>query len=415
MINAFYDAYRILYKVYGEKSFIKQAITDTDIEEKNRAFTVKLCYGVLDKDGELSYCIKYIAKKTPKLPVRIILKTAMYAYKYLGKKPYAVSDSAVELVKKMGKGGMSGFVNAFLRKYFSSEIPLPDNLIERLSVKYSFPLFAVEELAAYYGAERTERILAAENARTTLCFYNSDGEKYLTELGADFVKTPFYNVFSLKNFVRNSDYDKGVYTFQALPSVAICEAVERCDRLLDCCAAPGGKSVRLSFKCREVVSWDIHPHRTELIKSYKTRMGRNNISAETCDAKVYKPELHCAFDAVLCDAPCSGLGVVNDNPDIKLGVTYESVSGLCAEQAAILGTVFDYVKVGGFLYYSTCSLLPRENSARIKEFLDTHPQFRMCEADSPLPHDLSDGALSFLPDISGGLGFYVAKMQRIKE
>lgn len=414
MVNYFYDCYSILNKVYSDKTFIKQAINSTFIEEKNRALTIKTCYGVLDKDIELSYYLNHIAEKSPKLVIRTILKIAMYNIKYLQKKEYAVTKNAVELTKKLGKSGASGFVNAFLRKFISKEIPLPKDKEEYLSVKYSYPLFGVKELVKTYGIERTESIISAENTLTTLCFYQTDGEKYLSDLKVDFTKTPFDNVYTAKNFVRNKDYDDGVYTYQALGSVAICDVVEPCDKLLDCCAAPGGKSVRLSYKCKSVTSCDIHEHRVELINQYAKRMGRENVTALVKDSKVFDKEFEGAFDAVLCDAPCSGLGVLNDNPDMKLNRTEEDIKSLNKEQLSILSNVGKYVKVGGYLYYSTCSVLDRENKAIISAFMSDINGFVLCEIDSKLQCEKSLGQITFLPDISGGLGFFVAKLKRVK-
>ena len=151
MINYFYDCYTILNKVYSEKTYIKQAINGTFIEEKNRALTVKTVYGVLDKDIELSYILNSLVEKNPKLVIRTILKISMYAIKYLKKKPYAVTKNAVELTKKLGKGGASGFVNAFLRKFISSKIEYPLDVAENLSIRFSYPLFAVKELLKKYG------------------------------------------------------------------------------------------------------------------------------------------------------------------------------------------------------------------------------------------------------------------------
>ena len=139
MINWFYDCYTVLNKVYSDKSFFKQALANTPIEEKNRALTVKTCYGVLDKDIELSYYISALTDKTPKLAIRTILKISMYAINYLNKAPYAVIDNAVEITKKLGKKGASGFVNAFLRKFSTIKIELPKDKISYLSVKYSYP------------------------------------------------------------------------------------------------------------------------------------------------------------------------------------------------------------------------------------------------------------------------------------
>ncbi len=414
MINYFYDCYTILNKVYSEKTYIKQAINGTFIEEKNRAITTKTCYGVLDKDIELSYYIAYLTDKTPKLAIRTILKISMYAIKYMDKKEYAVTKNAVELVKKLGKGGASGFVNAFLRKFISTKIELPNVKNEHLSIKYSYPKFAVDELLRRYDEKRVESIIGVENINTCLCFYDENGAKYLSENNIEYKETPFENVYLAKNFIRNSDYDKGRYTYQALGSVAICDVVEPCDKLLDCCAAPGGKSIRLSYKVNSVTSWDIHPHRVELINEYKARMNRDNVTASVQDSKVFVPEYKGAFDAVLCDAPCSGLGVVNDNPDIKLNRVEESIKELNKEQLKILKNVSSYVKVGGYLYYSTCSILDSENIDIIKVFMSDIDGFEICKIDSKLQHEDVDGTNLFLPDISGGLGFYVAKLKRIK-
>lgn len=413
MINYFYDCYTILNKVYSEKTFIKQAIASSFIEEKNRALTIKTCYGVLDKDIELSYYISKLTEKSPKLTIRTVLKIAMYAIKYLQKKEYAVTKNAVELVKKLGKGGTSGFVNAFLRKFIKTEIPLPKNKIDYLSIKYSYPKFALLELVEQYGFDRAEKIISAENLNTCLSFYDIDGEKYLNDLGLTFEKTPFDNVFLVKNFVRNADYDKGLYTYQALGSVAICDVIEPCEQLLDCCAAPGGKSIRLSYKCKNVTSWDIHPHRVDLIKDYILRMGRANINTEVKDAKELDQNLIEKFDTVLVDAPCSGLGVLNDNPDIKLNREVDNVISLNKEQISILKNVSKYVKKGGFLYYSTCSILSSENIAIINAFMSDINGFEICKIDSKLAHEDVFGTNLFLPDISGGLGFFVAKLKRV--
>lgn len=413
MINYFYDCYQILNKVYSQNSYIKQAINGTFIEEKNRALTVKTCYGVLDKDIELSYYINCLTEKSPKLVIRTILKISMYAIKYLEKKEYAVTKNAVELTKKLGKGGASAFVNAFLRKFVKTEFSLPSDRLENLSIKYSYPLFAIKELEKDFGFERLEQILSAKNEKTCLSFYDTDGKEYLDNLGVEYELTPFENVFLAKNFVRNSDYDLGVYTYQALGSVAICDVVEKGENLLDCCSAPGGKSIRLSHKFSFVRSWDIHEHRVNLINEYAVRMKRSNICAEQKDAKVFDSQYENSFSAVLCDVPCSGMGVVNDNPDIKLNREEINIKQLNIEQLAILKTTSRYVAKGGYLYYSTCSIFNSENIEIVKAFLSENSNFEICKIDSKLPHEDILGTNLFLPDISGGLGFYVAKLKRV--
>ncbi|MBE7087649.1 MAG: methyltransferase domain-containing protein [Clostridiales bacterium] len=414
MVNWFYDCYSILNKVYSDKAFFKQALSDTVIEEKNRPLTVKTCYGVLERDGELSYYIKQIADKSPKLVIRTILKISMYAIKYLDKHGYAVTKNAVELTKKLGKAGMSGFVNAFLRKFIDYKFTLPKDEELRLSIKTSYPLFAVKQMVEKYGISRAEKILSAPHADICLSFYDTDGKAYLESQNSEFESTPFENVYTLKKFTRTPEYDDGVYTYQALGSVAICEAVTPCESLLDCCSAPGGKAIRLSHKCGSVTSWDIHEHRVELIESYKTRMHVTNVKASVKDAKVYDEEFKESFDAVLCDAPCSGLGVAGDNPDIKINRTEESVKELIEEQLQILTTVSKYLKKGGCLYYSTCSILPCENDGTIERFLELNKDFAVERVTSPLNGESTLYGVQFLPDISGGNGFYLSKLKKVR-
>ncbi|MBQ0099369.1 MAG: hypothetical protein KBS91_02340, partial [Firmicutes bacterium] len=358
--------------------------------------------------------IKQLTEKSPKLVIRTILKISMYAIKYLKKHDYAVIKNAVELTKKLGKGGMAGFVNAFLRKFVDFKFEFPKKEDEYISIKYSYPLFAVRELLKKYNKERVENILSYKNEKSTLAFYDINGEQYLKEKDIEYEKTPYDNVFFVKNFTRNEDYDKGLYTFQNIGTVAICDAVPDCENLLDSCSAPGGKSVRLSYKVNNVLALDIHEHRVELIKDYYTRMKRENIIAKVEDASVFNSEYKNKFDVVLCDVPCSGLGVTFDNPDIKLFREENDYLSLQKEQISIITNCSNYVKVGGCLIYSTCSIFDRENIAIIKSFMSNIKGFKIEKIDSKLPCEVVDNTNYYLPDISFGAGFFVCKLKRIK-
>ena len=413
MINALYDAYRVLFKVYSEGAFIKQALADTPIEELNRAHTVKLCYGVLDKDVELTYYLSVLCDKNPKQAIRIILKESFYAIKYLKTAPYAVVDNAVELTKKLGKGGNAGFVNAVLRKFSKTEIDLPKDEFKRLSVEYSYPEWLVKTLVKDYGKQRAVSIMSADSERTSVRFNGGvDGEKYLSDRLWMYEKTPFDDCFFVKGFKRDEDFDKGVYTFQSIGSVAICGVVGGGEKLLDACAAPGGKSVNLSDKFDEITSCDVHEHRVNLIKEYAERMGKTNITAILKDSTVADESFVEKFDTVLCDVPCSGTGVLKDNPDIKLNRTAENVAELIATQEKILSVCAEYVKKGGYLIYSTCSVIKDENQGVIKKFLSKNADFKEVVTDSPLPHERIEVGLNFFPDVSFGAGFFVCKLQK---
>ncbi|MCI8343107.1 MAG: hypothetical protein HFE25_01445 [Clostridia bacterium] len=406
--NPFYDPYRVLNAVYADGARLKQALADTPVDESQRARTVKTAYGVLERDGYLSLCIRTFAPKSPKQSARLILKISLYWLLYLNKPKYAVTDFAVDLCKRLGKGGMAGFINAFLRAFDGGKVTLPAG-DEGLSIAYNYPLFAVKRIKAEYG-ERAERILAAKSHGVCVRFARGE-EGYLS---APHEQTPFPHLYLFPNFVRDEKFFAGDYTFQSVGSVAICSAVESCNRLLDACAAPGGKSVLLSQKCANVVAQELHPHRVKLIESYCARMGVNNVTAMQGDSAQFRPEWEGAFDGVLCDVPCSGMGTVAENPDLVLNKTENDLPGLNRVQLEILQTCSRYVKAGGCLYYSTCSLFGEENDGIVNRFLKEHTEYRAEVAECPLLHERTEYGLQFLPDTAFGAGFYVCKMRKIK-
>lgn len=406
MTNPFYDPYRVLLKIYGEGAHLKIALSETDIEELNRARTVKTVYGVLERDAYLSLCIRTFAQKSPKQSVRVLLKIALYWLIELKKPKYMVTDTAVELLKKLGKGGMAGFVNAFLRTFDEGKVALPKG-DEGLSVKSNYPLFAVKKIKAEYGA-RAESILFSKSAGVTVRFERGE-EKYLA---LPHKTTPFEKVYCFENFTRDEGFFAGDYTFQSVGSVAIASAVEPCKHFLDACAAPGGKSVLLSKKCESVTACELHEHRVELIKSYAERMGVENVTPVQADSSVFNPEWENKFDGVLCDVPCSGLGTLAENPDIAL--KEQNFASLNEAQSAILANCSRYVKSGGYLYYSTCSLLSEENDKIVEKFLKAHSEFEAVEIISPLDFMKKQYGLQFLPDTAFGAGFYVCKLRRTR-
>ena len=249
--NPVYDPFLILTKVYSDGAHLKQAIADTYIEEQYRSRTVKIVYGVLENDGYFDFCIKYYAPKAPKLAVRTILKIALYMLLFMEKKRYTVTDCAVDLCKKLGKSGVSGFVNAFLRRFDKTAVDgaIPQG-IKGEAVRCSYPLFAYEKLKKEYG-DRAKKIAVARAQGVSVRFV-SEQERYLEK---PHTLTPFshsYGHYVFPNFVRDEGFDEGKYTFQSVGSIAICDCVEPCENMLDACAAPGGKSVLLAGKCKSV-------------------------------------------------------------------------------------------------------------------------------------------------------------------
>ena len=407
--NPIYDPFVILTKIYSGGAHIKQAIADTYIEEQYRSRTVKIVYGVLENDGYLEFAIRHYAPKAPKLAVRILLKISLYMLLHMDKKRYMVTDLAVALCKKLGKSGVSGFVNAFLRRFddqaVKAALPQGD---EGKAIELSYPLYAYKELKKEYG-ERADAIAAAKSAGVSVRF-EKNAENYLEK---QHIQTPFstsYGPYIFENFVRDEGFDRGDYTFQSVGSIAICDCVSACENLLDACSAPGGKSVLLAKKCNSVTSFELHGHRVELIAQYKRRMGVSNVRELQKDSSVFDSAYEGGFDAVLCDVPCSGFGTVSENPDVKIFRKQEDFVSLSKAQLSILKTCSRYVKEGGTLYYSTCSVFRRENDDIVEAFLKENPQFAVQELNSPLTHEKKRCGLQFLPDNAYGAGFFVCKM-----
>ena len=396
----------MLNKVYIGGKYLKQAIADTPIEPLNKARTIKICYGVLEKDGYLEHIVGANANKQPKKPVKIILKIALYLLEIMDKHDYMVVDFAVSLAKKISGENVGGFVNAFLRSY--KVPPLPQNTAERLSVEYGYPLWLVNKLRRSYKSD-AEKIMSAPSKGICVRFEkNSENYRYLPHISA-----PFENVLIFERFTRDENFFFGDYTFQSVGSVAICTAIEGCDNLLDACAAPGGKSVLLSKKCKQVTACELHAHRVELINSYIQRMGVTNVAAVQADSSIFNPDYENKFDAVLCDVPCSGTGVINENPDIKLFRKESDIEELTKIQLAILKNCARYLKSGGKLYYSTCSILPEENDSTVYSFLENNKDFVLEIPCSPLEHVTTKFGLQFLPHISLGAGFYLTSFKKV--
>ncbi len=407
--NPVYDPFQILTKVYSDGMHVKQAIADTYIEELYRARTVKIVYGVLENDLYFDYCIRFYAPKAPKLAVRTILKIALYMLLFMEKQKYMVTDCAVSLCKKLGKSGVSGFVNAFLRRFDRAQA---DGALakekEGESIRLSYPTYAYKMLKKEYG-DRAQAIAAAKSAGVSVRF-EKNAERYAEK---PHIQTPFQGNRIFPSFARDEGFDRGDYTFQSVGSIAICDVVTPCENMLDACAAPGGKSVLLSKKCGKVTAFELHPHRVELIEAYKARMGASNLTAMQKDSSVFDPAYEEAFDGVLCDVPCSGFGTVSENPDVKLFRKEGDFAALQKAQLAILKTCSRYVKRGGALYYSTCSLFEAENDCTVEKFLQETQGFEVVAIDSPLAHDRKKFGLQFLPDTAYGAGFYVCKLTRL--
>lgn len=406
--------YNILSQVYKQQAYGSISLTSKLGEAKNRDFVTRLVYGVLRNDVRYDYFIAKMTAKKPQNSAIILLKIGMYCIEEMDSMPdYAAVNNTVELSKEVGKQGSSGFINGVLKAFCRQKPSLPSDEVQRLSVEASVPLWVLRQYIKQFGMAKTKEFITCkplelEHARVNLRKTDvATVKSRLDALGVEYTDD-IENPDCL--FVRNGQkirplFDAGLITFQSLTSVRCCKAagVKDGDEVLDMCAAPGGKSVYFAGLSDniKVHSCDVYHHRLELIQQYARRMGVK-MDVRLLDATVFNKALVDTFDVVLCDVPCSNLGVAAKKPDVYLFKDKDRIFVITETQSKILENGARYVKEGGTLVYSTCTLLKDENENIVKKFLKQNRGF------------ILESQQTYLPDDKGSDGFFVAKMRRSK-
>ena len=330
--------------------------------------------------------------------------------------------------------GLKGVCNGILRNLIrkKAELVLPDAEKEpekAASIRYSVPEWIWKRLKEDYG-EEAEKILAYRNPeegwmlRPNLTRLDDEGfEKLLGKKVWKKEKTGLphaWKITGAMDISRDADYLAGNFSIQSGGSMLACLAtgVKRGQQVLDCCAAPGGKTcylAELMGGTGRIQAWDVHEHRVALIEAQARRLGLENIRPMVRDACRPREDLTGTMDVVLLDAPCSGLGFMAQKPDLKLRVTEESVKDLTELQEKLLDTVSAYVKPGGTLVYSTCSILKDENERQAERFLERHPEFETAALPLSVPEkyrSMYSLGLQLLEHRDGLEGFYLIRMRR---
>lgn len=420
MNTAFLKSYQTLREVYQNRAFSSVALNRSlnVCKNQDKALVTKIVYGVLDNDGKLNYVISRFVRKMPKGDALLILKMGAYCLAELSIPVYAVVNDFAELAKITEDKRIVGFVNATL-KSIAPQIKnfddYPDDPIQRLALSRSYPEWAVRKLVKDYGFDVARQIVSYDPPRlTTLRLHGIAPAEFARRFATEVQPT----IFDDAVFVKGVPHDGSVCTAQSLSSMAIariCAAITpRQGKFLDCCAAPGGKSVYFKqlSPAAEATACDVHPHRVELIQSYARRM---DVQLATYCRDMTQPasEWNGAFDTVLCDVPCSGFGVLDTRPDIKLFRENKDISELMKLQYAILNNCSEFVKAGGSLVYSTCTLFDNENGQNVRKFLKNHSDFDYGRIILPqIAAADGKGFYQFLPHADGMQGFYVAVLTR---
>ncbi len=427
------EALGTLGRIFAGKQYsniaVDTAIKNAKIDDRDRALYTRLVYGVIERKITLDYYIDALSSiKVEKIEpsVRNILRMGLYQLEYMDKIPdHAAINESVELCKRSSKG----FVNAILRNFLRKKdtITLPEKStdgVAYLSVKYSFGKEICEGLCRTYGVEKTESILSAMCKKDGItlrvhtlktdanaladefCAFGINARPARISTGLLVDDAP---ILSLPSFER------GEFFVQDEAS-QLCVAVlgaRKGDVVIDVCSAPGSKSFGAAIDMQnegKIFAYDLHENKLSLIERSAKRLGIDIISTEAHDGREFIAENEGIADKIICDVPCSGFGVAAKKPELRYKDPKESAR-LPEIQLAILNNVSRYLKAGGTLVYSTCTILPEENFGVVQKFLEDHKDFSpeaFCVADI----DAQGGYITLLPDEHGTDGFFICKLTK---
>ena len=412
------------------------------LDKRDRAFITRVVEGTLEHMIEIDYIINQFSKvKVNKMKpvIRNILRSAVYQLKYMDSVPNsAACNEAVKLATKKGFSSLKGFVNGVLRNIERNleNITYPDeaNLLEYLSVKYSMPEWILQKWLAQYDREAVETMLVdfqKEKPTTIRVNRNVMTKEALIE-SLDKQGVHVENHPYLPDALRITSYDyladldsfqKGAFHVQDISSMLVAHLAnpQEGDTVIDVCAAPGGKSLHMAELLRgtgHVEARDLTDYKVNLIWDNIERSGMKNIEAVRQDATVFDEESVETADIVVADLPCSGLGVLGKKTDLKYKMTEQTQADLVVLQRDILSKVKSYVKPGGTLIYSTCTINEAENMGNVDWFLAEHKEFELVSVKEDLCEELSrsvvnEGCLQLLPGIHKSDGFFIAKLKKV--
>lgn len=368
-------------------------------------------YTTLEHLLYVDYMLSFYCKRQKRI-VRNILRMSVAKGLFMNTPAYAATSNAVELCKKTGKAASSGLVNAVLKKMLSCPNALPDlptDAVKRISIQYSYPEWIVQYFSDALGIENAQRLICTPptgmELRAQYPFSTEELKKLLPSDAA--CGTLDDNCLRLSHGIdiaSMQEFIDGKIAVQSQGSMVICRALGDTGgkTVLDACAAPGGKSAylySLSSGTTDLTCFELHSHRVELIKQ---TLGRLHVKAavEQRDATVLEPKYLSSFDYVLIDAPCSGLGLLNEKIDVRFNKCRDDIDTLAKLQRSLLNVCCQYVKAGGTLVYSTCTISPLENDVQVNKFLEEHDEFSLSDMRQLLPH------------IDGVDGFFYAVMKK---
>ncbi len=390
------------------------------LEKRERAFITRVVEGTLERQIEIDYIINQFSKvKVNKMKpvVRTILRSSVYQLKYMDNVPNsAVCNEAVKLAVKKGFVNLKGFVNGVLRTIDRNldQIKYPDKseLVDYISVRYSLPGWITEKWLNIYDTDTVIRIANAflqerpiTVRRNTARISEEEFEQALDQEQVTYRKHPAlsyaYELSGYDHLAGLQSFREGLFYIQDVSSMQVAEWADpqEGDCVIDVCAAPGGKAIHMAEKLQgtgHVEARDLTEYKVSLIEENILRSGLTNIEARCQDALMDDQASHGKADIVVADLPCSGLGVLGKKPDLKAKMNAQMQADLAELQRQILSVVHQYVRPGGKLLYSTCTINREENEENTAWFLKEHPEFQLLREEQILPGECY------------GDGFYIA-------
>lgn len=430
-------AYRVLRRVFEQGAYADRALQACaeGLSQRDRAQAMHLSYGAIQRIGTLDPAIERLSSRKREAldaPVLAALRLGLYELLY-SKAPatHAVVDDTVELVKRSRSRG-HGLVNAVLRRAVREgrEVlgELDDSTPQTAAIVHSHPAWLSEMWWEQLGAERARSLMAADNepAEGALRVNTliADPAEAAAELGVPATGSSLLGVELPEALVLTGPLDlrgtrlwrAGAVIAQSRAAMLVCRVLDPQpgERVLDLCAAPGGKSSHLAALMAgqgSVLAVERHAGRARELRESLSRMGAANVEVRTGDALDLQTDGE-QFDRVLLDAPCSGLGTLQGHPDLRWRASPRRIAELARLQCKILGVAAGAVRAGGTLVYSTCTVSDAENERQIELFLDSHPDFATEPAGSAVRAPGSPPYLSTLPDRDRTAGFFIAKLRR---
>lgn len=423
---------------------LNQVLKGADLSPADAGLATELVYGTIARRNTLDYFLEsYVAKGMKKLApwVRNLLRLSLYQILYLDRIPdHAAVSEAVNIAKRKGHQGISGMVNGVLRNMLRNrdQLSVPDDLpaAQRIALTYSHPEWLVKRWIAQYGEHTAEAMCRANNeappvsVRVNTTMTTRDQLMREMEEAGHHVQPSKLSgdgiiVMSGGNMALTSWYEDGMLSVQDESSMLVAEAVgaEPGMAVLDCCAAPGGKTSHIGEKMLDrgsIIANDVHPHKVKLIQDQADRLGLGSIETvchDALDLPSYYEEA--SFDRILLDAPCSGLGVIRRKPDLRWTKSPEDVESISGLQKELLSRVSKLLKPGGILVYSTCTTEQKENDQVVREFLSANPHFAAAGLAESMNEEVKSCVteeglgIQILPQKFDSDGFYIARLTRL--